>query len=360
MNKIFNNLIQAHRPLIIAGPCSAENENQLMETALALKDIEGMLLFRSGVWKPRSQPGSFSGIGEKALDWLQKVKATTGLKITVEVGNAAQTEMALEKGVDVVWIGARTTVNPFYVQEIAEVLKGSNIPVLIKNPVTPDLPLWIGAVERFQKSGLDDIAVIHRGFSLSSSAPYRNAPEWHIPIELKRHFPDIPMFCDPSHISGNRKFIQKISQIAMDLGFEGLMIETHPSPENALSDADQQIKPEKLKEILSELRVSTNNMNDPLFKNNLNILRNQIDSIDHQIIELLAKRFDIVREIGDYKKLNNVTIFQLKRWQYILKDRMQKAETSGLERAFIKELLEKIHEHSIYIQTQIHQQTETP
>ncbi len=339
-------------PLIIAGPCSAESEEQVMQTAMALA-AQPIHLFRAGIWKPRSRPNSFEGIGFKGLEWLSRVKQELGLKVTTEVATARHVEEALKYGIDVLWIGARTTVNPFAVQEIADALKGVDVPVMVKNPVNPDLALWIGAIERIYNAGITDIAAIHRGFSSYQKSKYRNTPVWQIPIELKARFQGLPIIVDPSHISGTRDLIFSVSQKALDLGFEGVMIETHPNPDKALSDAEQQVTPEALKAILSKLQVRKTNYDDAKLVNQAEELRLQIDAADHDIIAALAKRMALVEQIGEYKKQNNVQVLQLERWKEIFKSRADWGEEAGINPDFIAELYQLIHIESIRKQTQI-------
>ncbi len=339
-------------PLIIAGPCSAESKEQLLDTAVELAKIPAVKIFRAGIWKPRTRPDGFEGIGIIGLEWLRKVKETTGLLTTVEVANPHHIEACLLQGIDVLWIGARTVGNPFSMQELAEALKGVDIPVMIKNPLNPDLKLWLGAIERIHQVGIKKIAAIHRGFYTYNSKPYRNAPLWEIPIELKRILPDLPIISDPSHIAGNRDLLSSIAQKALDLEMQGLMIEVHPHPENALTDAKQQITPEVLKGLLSSLIYRKEKGNSD-FEHNLNSLRSLIDSADDELIQILAKRMDLVNQIGAYKKQNDITILQIKRWNEIITMRLSKAGEMGLHQDFVKKLLEILHEESIRIQTDI-------
>ncbi|MBC5993557.1 chorismate mutase [Pontibacter cellulosilyticus] len=338
-------------PLKIAGPCSAESEAQVMQTAQALAGK--VHLFRAGIWKPRSRPNTFEGIGYKGLEWLSRVKQEFGLSVTTEVANARHVEEALKYGIDVLWIGARTTVNPFAVQEIADALKGVQVPVMIKNPVNPDLALWIGAIERIYSSGVTDLAAIHRGFSSYQKSKYRNAPVWQIPIELKAQFQSLPIIVDPSHIAGNRDLISQVSQKALDLGYDGVMIETHPDPDNALSDSEQQVTPARLAEIFEKLQVRKTNYDDAELVNRAEELRLQIDAADHDIIAALAKRMALVEQIGEYKKQNNVQVLQLERWKEIFRSRADWAEEAGINPDFVAELYKLIHVESIRKQTQI-------
>ncbi len=347
---LYNWLPPISEPLIISGPCGAESLEQLMQTAKELKSISKISLFRAGVWKPRTRPNAFEGRGEEALKWLQEVKQEFGFKTTVEVANAQHTELALKYGVDVLWIGARTTVNPFSVQEIADVLKGTTIPVLVKNPIHADLQLWIGAIERIYNAGIHQIAAIHRGFHFYGKTKYRNKPLWQLPIELRTLLPDLPIICDPSHISGNRELIPSVAQKALDLGMNGLMIESHYNPAVALSDAEQQLMPQQLNELISKLVLRKSNCDDEKTINKLVELRKIIDEIDDELINVLKKRIQIIEEIGTYKKEHNITIFQLERWQEILRTRGQWADKIGLSRQHVEKLCQLLHEESIRIQ----------
>lgn len=339
-------------PLVIAGPCGAETEEQVLDTARQLKQIEQVKVFRAGIWKPRTRPNSFEGVGEIGLRWLKQVQQL-GLKTTVEVANAQHTELALKYGVDILWIGARTTVNPFSVQEIADVLKGVDIPVMIKNPVHADLQLWIGAIERVANSGITKLAAIHRGFHDFDKTEYRNKPLWEIPIELKTHLPELPIICDPSHIGGKRTWIQTIAQKALDLGMNGLMIESHRDPDHALSDAQQQLTPDQLKQVLSNLVCRRSGSDDAQVADTLTQLRQAIDAIDDELMNVLKKRMKVIEKIGVYKKEHNIMAFQLERWQEILKTRSQWADQSGLPRNYIDKICQLLHEESIRIQTEL-------
>ena len=339
-------------PLVIAGPCSAESENQMIATAQKIAQIPQVKYFRAGIWKPRTRPGDFEGVGEKGFEWLQKVKDITGLKTTIEVANPKHIELALKYGVDMVWIGARTVVNPFNVQEIADTLKGVDIPVMIKNPVTPDIKLWIGAIERFNRIGINKIIALHRGFHYFEKSPYRNAPMWEIPIELKRLIPEVPVIVDPSHICGRRELIAEISQKALDLEMDGLMIETHTDPDNARTDAAQQITPGSLKLLLDNLIIRERSGNVD-FENKLEELRTEIDKLDVELLQILAKRMEIIDAIGKYKNENGITILQMKRWAGIITDRISIGTSLGLDEKFLKRLLNIIHKESIKIQTDI-------
>ncbi len=341
------------KPIVIAGPCSAESEEQALEVANALAASGKVSLFRAGVWKPRTRPGAFEGKATEALVWLNKVKQETGLPVTVEVANPKHVEEALKFGIDVLWIGARTTVNPFYVQEIAEALKGVDIPVMVKNPIHPELQLWIGALERFNKVGINKLAAIHRGFYSYRKSEYRNIPQWEIPIALKVEFPDLPVICDPSHISGKAEMIEEVAQKAIDLNMDGLMIETHPNPVLALSDAKQQITPQKLIEILSNLKIRETHSDNLEFENLLDEFRHTINDIDSELLRVLEQRMAVVEKIGAYKYENNVAVFQLDRWAEILKTRKAKGYKLGLSDEFIQAIFQLIHSESIRIQTEV-------
>lgn len=340
-------------PFIVAGPCSAETEEQVLATAKLISKDSRVKVFRSGVWKPRTRPGNFEGAGEIALEWLKKVKEQTGLLTTIEVANPNHVEAALKHGIDMVWLGARTTVNPFMVQELAEALKGTDIPVMVKNPVNPDLQLWMGAVERLQKVGLEDVIAVHRGFSSLSQNKYRNYPNWALVIEFKSLMPNVPVICDPSHIAGKREMILEVSQRAIDLDTDGLMIETHIDPENARTDARQQVSPAQLTEILDQLVFRSAKSSDFEFLNRLEQLRKRIDKIDLDIVDLLSARMQIVEEIGLYKKENDITVLQIERWKEILKNMIAQAENSEVNIEFVKQVYQLIHEESIRLQTNV-------
>jgi|AntRauTorcE11898_2_1112593.scaffolds.fasta_scaffold03779_2 chorismate mutase len=343
------------RPLIIAGPCSAESEEQLLTTARELAGSGRVDVFRAGVWKPRTRPNAFEGVGEQGLQWLRRVKQETGLPVATEIANPAHAEMALKYDIDILWVGARTVVNPFSVQELAEALRGTDKPVLIKNPVTPDINLWIGALERMYRSNITKIAAIHRGFYLFERSPYRNAPMWEIPIELKRKHPQMPVICDPSHISGTTGYLEEISQKALDLAMDGLMIESHCHPERALTDMQQQITPHFLDALLTNLIIRKKH-GDADFENQLHRLRSEIDKLDAEFIQVLARRMQIIEEIGTYKKENDITVFQLKRWTEMLHQRLRAGKEQGMEQTFLSELLKIIHKESLRIQTDIMEQ----
>jgi chorismate mutase len=338
------------RPYIIAGPCSAETREQVLEVAAALSGMNVQLM-RAGVWKPRSKPGSFEGNGAIALEWLQEARQLYKIPITIEVAEPEHIELALKYGVDVLWIGARTVVNPFQVQRLADALKGVDIPVMVKNPVNPDVDLWQGAIERFERAGIRSVAAVHRGFSgYTAAAGYRNQPNWPIPIELKRRKPELSMICDPSHITGNRERIAEVSQKALDMHFDGLMIETHPNPEAAWSDAAQQVTPAKLKAILAGLVVREETTHDMSGQEQLENLRQQMDSMDAEIIDLVARRMELSERIGLVKKMCNMTVYQPIRWREIVETRGDRGAAMGLAREFVTELYEKIHHESVRIQ----------
>ena len=348
----WNLFTRQERPLMIAGPCSAESEEQLFNTATQLK-TNGIEVLRAGIWKPRTRPNCFEGVGVKGLPWLQNIQKELGMKISTEVANAHHVEVALKYGMNMVWIGARSTANPFAVQEIAESLKGVDIPVLVKNPVNPDIELWIGAFERLYLCGITKLGAIHRGFSSYNSTRYRNMPQWQIPIELKRRIKNLPLFCDPSHISGHREYIQEISQKAMDLGFDGLIIESHVNPDCALSDAFQQITPDQLNHILAHLIIREehpNNSNSTLI---IEELREKIDTLDNTIMEVLTNRMKIIEEIGTYKKQNNITILQPDRWEKILTRVLEEARKNNLSEELVERVFKAIHQASIDRQTDI-------
>lgn len=335
------------RPLIISGPCSAETEQQLLSTAQRLAATGKIDALRAGIWKPRTRPGGFEGVGTKGLPWLQQAKKLTGLPVTVEVANAKQTEDALHFDVDILWIGARTTVNPFSVQEVADALRGVDIPVLIKNPINPDLELWTGAVERILKSGVQRVGLIHRGFSAYGNTEYRNAPMWHLAIEMKRRNPGMMMLNDPSHICGRRDILQDVAQKAIDLDFDGLMIESHIDPDNAWSDAKQQITPEVLAQMLEAIVWKQEDTDAQAFRTTLDKLRQQINHIDDELMQLLSQRMRIAEQIGICKRENNITILQTGRWNEILEAAMAKGEKLGLSKEFITQYLDAVHMESI-------------
>jgi chorismate mutase len=341
------------RPLIISGPCSAETEAQVLETATRLAATGKVDILRAGIWKPRTRPGSFEGIGTKGLPWLQQAKQATGLPIAVEIATGKQVEDALHFGVDVLWIGARTTVNPFSVQEVADALRGVNVPVLIKNPINPDLELWTGAVERVAKAGIKHIGLIHRGFSSYGNTEYRNAPMWHLAIEMKRRNPDMLMINDPSHICGRRDILLDVAQQAIDLDFDGLMIESHIDPDNAWSDAKQQVTPERLAQMLDEIIWRKEDVNNEELHSALEKLRQQINHLDDELIHLLGQRMKIAEKIGQYKKDNNITILQTKRWNHILERAYKKGEKYNLSKEFVTKYLDAVHMESINHQNKV-------
>jgi len=339
-------------PIVIAGPCSAETEEQVLKTAHLLKDTDTNV-FRAGIWKPRTRPGGFEGVGALGLPWLERVREETGMKITTEVGNANHVELALKADVDILWIGARTTVNPFAVQEIADALKGVDKPVLVKNPVNPDLALWLGGVERFQAAGISQLGVIHRGFSAYNTGHYRNKPKWHIAIELKKEFPDLPLILDPSHICGRRDTILDVSQTALDLNYDGFMIETHIDPDNAWSDAAQQITPAQLDKITQDLRIRQKSSSKESFQSKLNLYRKELDLIDGNIIDILSDRMGVAENIGRLKNQENVAILQSGRWADILDAMVATGVGKGLSKEFVEEVFRAIHVESINIQHRV-------
>jgi chorismate mutase len=340
------------RPLLIAGPCSAESEEQVFETARRLHGIQVDYL-RAGIWKARTRPDSFEGIGAPALRWLKAAGEAFGLRTTTEVARADHVEAALRDGIDLLWVGARTTANPFSVQEIANALRGCEVPVLIKNPTSADLGLWLGALERMSAAGIRALGAIHRGVAEARSAPYRNAPAWSMAIELRRLLPDIPILCDPSHICGRRDLIPAVAQHALDLGLDGLMIEVHRDPDQAWSDAEQQVTPERMGQILSELSVRATESEDAAFVRSLGALRDRIDVVDHALMGLLAERAGIVELIGEAKRDNNVMPLQSTRWRQLLKSRMEEARTLGLEPEYVKAIYDVIHNESVRRQSEI-------
>ena len=340
------------KPLIISGPCSAESFDQLYATSKELKSI-GIDIIRAGVWKPRTRPGTFEGNGEKALKWIKKIKKELNLKFAVEVANPNHVKLCLHYGIDILWIGARTTVNPFSVQEIAESMQGIDVPVLVKNPINPDLSLWIGALERLNKCGLKKIGAIHRGFSTPDKSKYRYAPMWKIAIDLKSSFPNLPIVCDPSHICGNREMIHDVSQKALDLGYDGLIIESHIDPENAWSDAKQQVTPISLKKIISDLKIKKKIEKNQNHKILLEDLRDSIDIVDKDLIGVLEKRFDLVKKIAEFKENQELTVFQVNRWNEIFESRKKWSTEKNLDISFVEELYKLIHIASIKSQTEI-------
>ena len=341
-----------NHPLVIAGPCSAETEDQVLKIAHDLKDTD-VSVYRAGIWKPRTRPGMFEGVGAIGLKWLDKVKKETGLLTATEVANSSHVKLALEYDIDILWIGARSTVSPFIVQEIADALKGADKIVLVKNPVNPDIALWLGGIERLYSANIKKLGVIHRGFSTYEKSKYRNNPEWQLPIELQNRFPDIPLICDPSHIAGRRDILQDISQTALDLNFDGLMIETHIDPDNAWSDAAQQITPSVLVKMMNDLKIRTLTSEEADYKNQLNTLRTQIDVIDHGLLETLGKRMKVAVSIGKLKKKKNVAVLQTKRWNEILGNMILEGEKKGLSEEFVLRMFKAIHQESINNQEKV-------
>lgn len=339
-------------PLVIAGPCSAETEEQVLRIAHELKDSD-VNYFRAGIWKPRTRPGMFEGVGEIGLRWLKKVKEETGMKTCTEVANAAHVKLAIENDVDLLWIGARSTVSPFIMQEIADALQGTDKIVLVKNPVNPDLALWLGGIERLYKAGIKNLGAIHRGFSTYEKTKYRNIPEWQIAVEFQNKFPDLPLINDPSHITGNREMIFDVCQTALDLNFDGLMVETHFDPENAWSDAAQQVTPEKLKQIMKDLKIRKETNTEAEYQRSLDNLRAQINVADNQLVELLGKRMKVSDQIGALKKDKNVAVLQSKRWNEILGNMILEGESNGLSEEFILRMFKAIHQESINHQEKV-------
>lgn len=335
--------------IIIAGPCSAETEEQVMDTAKALQEAD-IQYFRAGIWKPRTSPDSFEGIGESGLPWLTRVKQELGMRTAIEVANAKHVELALKHGIDLLWVGARSTVNPFTVQEIADALKGVQIPVMVKNPINPDLGLWKGAMERILRADVQRVIACHRGFAVYGKSALRNAPLWEIPIELKREFPELAIVCDPSHIAGRRDYIEEISRKAVNLGYEGLMIETHRDPANAWSDAAQQLNPESLLALLARLKFRKRNSDDEAYKGQMSFLREEIDNVDEQLVQLLARRRDISKEIGSIKEMKNIAFYQHNRWSDIIQHVKEDAERLQLNEEYVLKLFSLIHLESIDIQ----------
>lgn len=346
------------RPLLIAGPCSAETEEQVIDTARELSRLGRVDIFRAGLWKPRTRPGAFEGVGSKGLPWLKRVREETGMPVATEVANAKHVYEALKYGVDYIWIGARSSSSPFVVQEIAESLEGAKIGVLIKNPVNPDLDLWIGAIERVRKVGISRVAAVHRGFSNYEKTQYRNIPHWQLAVDLKQQFPELPMICDPSHITGNAAMLYDVSQKAMDLNYDGLMIETHINPVQAWSDASQQITPNELQEIMSRMIMRSPVSTDKSFLDVLGELRSQIDLLDDQLLNTMEQRMNVARTIARYKKENHITILQTSRWNEIVKNSVVKGANKGLSNEFIENLFKAIHTESISQQTRVMKETQ--
>ena len=340
------------RPMCIAGPCSAETEEQVMETAKGLHAF-GIHVYRAGIWKPRTHPGSFEGVGTPGLKWLRKVKETYGMKVCTEVATEKHVLECIKYGVDVIWIGARTSANPFLMQEIADALSGTDIPVLVKNPVNPDLDLWIGALERLNRAGIRKLGVIHRGFSTSAPIPYRNDPGWKIAIELRTRYPQLAFFADPSHMAGDRKYLLELSQRAMDLGLDGLMVESHCTPDAAWSDAKQQLTPHDLQNLLESLVIRDNTSDNEAYKEGIDALRTRIDVIDENLLKLLKDRMDVSRRIGQYKKDHNVAILQAGRWEQVLSGMVERGAQLGLSEASIRAIMTAIHDESVRVQNAI-------
>ncbi len=347
MNSLLSNFSVNNNPIIISGPCSAETEEQVIETARQLALVKNVHIFRAGIWKPRTKPGSFEGVGTIGLEWLKNAKQETGLKTTVEVANPTHIELALKFEVDILWIGARTTANPFAIQELADALKNVDVAVLVKNPINPDIDLWEGGIERIAKAGIKNIGAIHRGFSTYGNSNFRNPPQWQIPIELKQRLPNIPLFCDPSHICGKTDTLISIAQKALDLNYDGLMIETHINPQKAWSDAKQQITPTDLNKLLQNLIIRE--YNPQLHNKEIELLklREKINMLDSDLVEILSKRMSTITEIGLYKKENNIKILQAERWEEVIKKTIAEGKARGLSEEFILNILSAIHIESI-------------
>lgn len=340
------------RPCVIAGPCSAESEEQVMETARQLRSI-GINVFRAGIWKPRTHPGSFEGVGIEGLNWMQKARKELGLRICTEVASEKHVYECIKHGVDMIWIGARTTTNPFLVQEIAEALRDTDIPVLVKNPANADIDLWIGALERLNREGVRKLGVIHRGFSSLAEKQYRNTPHWEVAVELKSRYPELPFFCDPSHMAGCKDYIPELSQKSMNIGFDGLMVESHCDPSCALSDAGQQYTPAELKDLLESLAVRDSSTDDKEYNENIEQLRTRIDVIDEDLVRTLAARMIISRKIGQFKKSNNIAIVQTSRWDSLLERVLKSADIYDLDREFVSAVFNAIHDASVQEQNKI-------
>ena len=357
VEKLKNWVVGYEKPMVISGPCSIETKAQFFDTIEGLKTA-GIKYIRGGIWKPRTRPGTFDGIGKKGLPWIKEAKEKFDIEVATEVATPQHVELALDAGIGLIWIGARTTVNPFNVQEIAESLKGVDIPVFVKNPINPDISLWKGALERFSKVGITKLGAIHRGFDSFQKTKFRNVPLWQIPIELKSEFPNLPLICDPSHIAGKRNMVKEISQRALDLNYDGLMIESHIDPKLALSDPEQQLTPAALKQLLDELEPRNATKSDRAFTDHLEIIREQIDQADREILEAIATRMNLVEKIGEFKKENNVAIFQISRWKEIFKTRPEWAKALNLDADFIKELYRFIHQQSVQKQSSIYKDTD--
>lgn len=349
---LTQNIQNSKRPFLITGPCSAESPEQVMSVAKEIAANGHANVLRAGIWKPRTRPDSFEGMGEIALPWLIEAGKETGLPVTTEIANRHHAELALKAGVDILWIGARTTVNPFAIQEIADFLQGVKIPVMVKNPVNPDLELWIGAFERLEKAGITDLVAIHRGFSVYKHPKYRNVPTWELPIALRERLPDLPIICDPSHITGRRDLLLEVSQKAMDLNFDGLMIETHPNPDKAWSDAAQQVTPDGLKDILSQLILRTRDFSS-IDSGAIDELRLKITNLDDRLFDIMSARMNMSEEVGRFKLEHNITILQQERWVKIIESRLSKAHNYQLSERFIRQIMDAIHQESIRHQTKV-------
>ena len=349
---LTQNIHDSNRPFLITGPCSAESPEQVMSVAKEIAVNGHANVLRAGIWKPRTRPDSFEGMGEIALAWLIEAGKETGLPVTTEIANRHHAELALKAGVDILWIGARTTVNPFAIQEIADFLQGVKIPVMVKNPVNPDLELWIGAFERLEKAGITDLVAIHRGFSVYKHPKYRNVPTWELPIALRERLPDLPIICDPSHITGRRDLLLEVSQKAMDLNFDGLMIETHPNPDKAWSDAAQQVTPDGLKDILSQLILRTRDFSS-IDTGAIDELRLKITNLDDRLFDILSARMNMSEEVGRFKLQHNITILQQERWIKIIESRLSKSDNYQLSERFIRQIMDAIHQESIRHQTKV-------
>lgn len=351
-------LFKEKRPVIISGPCSAESEEQLIETCLALAESGQVDILRAGIWKPRTRPNTFEGVGAVGIDWLVSARKATGLPISVEVANTNHVDEAMKRGVDILWIGARTTVNPFSVQEIADALKGTDVTVLVKNPIHPDIELWTGALERINQAGVSQLGMIHRGFAQHGHSVYRNEPKWQLAIEMKRRFPTLPLLCDPSHIGGKRNLLQALAQQAMDMDYDGLMIEAHRNPLEALSDKDQQVTPQDLATILTNLVVRRAHISDVELTEKLELLRKQIDLLDDDLVKLLSERMKVAEEIGLVKKEKGITILQAERWEEIINRVTANGQIQGLSSDFLERYLNAIHLESINHQNDVMNQSD--
>ena len=350
--KLIQKIKEAKRPFLITGPCSAESPEQVMNVSKEIAKNGNAHILRAGIWKPRTRPDSFEGMGDLALPWLVEAGKETGLPVTTEIANRHHAELALKAGVDILWIGARTTVNPFAIQEIADFLKGVDIPVMVKNPVNPDLELWIGAFERLEKAGIKELVAIHRGFSVYKHPKYRNVPTWELPIALRERLPDLPIICDPSHITGRRDLLLEVSQKAMDLNFDGLMIETHPDPDKAWSDSAQQVTPTELKSIIDHLVLRSNNISTSIVSE-LEELRTKIGDLDDKLFDILSARMLMSEEVGQLKKVHNITILQQNHWSNIIKSRLSQSDNYKISEQFIRQIMDAIHQESIRHQTKI-------